>query len=102
MEGSARSIGVSNYMVQHLEEVLEHCKVVPAVDQIELHPYLTQQRMLRFCNEQKVATTAFSPLGADSYLSLGMAEENERVLADPTITSIADHRLSNISPFYIR
>ena len=57
--------------------------------QIESHPYLTQEKLVRFCGEQDIVVTAFSPLGAPSYLSLGMAEEGESVLRDPVVAEIA-------------
>jgi D-xylose reductase len=87
--GLVKRIGVCNLNISMLREVLCYCSIRPAVHQIELHPYLTQQRMLRYCREEGIAVTAFSPLGADSYLPLGMAGEGERVLADPVVTAIA-------------
>lgn len=88
--GLVKRIGVSNLPIALLREVLSYCAIRPAVHQIELHPYLTQQRMLRYCEMESIAVTAFSPLGADSYLSLGMAESEERLLADPVIAEIAE------------
>jgi D-xylose reductase len=73
-------------------DVLASCSIRPAVHQIELHPYLTQTRQLRFCAQEKIAVTAFSPLGAPSYLPLGMATPAENVLADPVVTAIAAAR----------
>ena len=87
--GLVRRIGVCNLTISLLREVLAACAIRPAVHQIELHPYLTQSRMLRYCQMEDIAVTAFSPLGADSYLSLGMAENDERVLADPVLAAIA-------------
>ncbi|MFT6382139.1 MAG: D-xylose reductase, partial [Akkermansiaceae bacterium] len=51
---------------------------------------LCQNALLRFCQQEDIAVTAFSPFGADSYLPLGMAEESERLLTNPTIQKIAD------------
>jgi diketogulonate reductase-like aldo/keto reductase len=63
-EGRARAIGVSNYMVQHLEEVLSQGKIVPAVDQIELHPfnYLTRRPTVDLCRQQGICVECYSPL----------------------------------------
>lgn len=89
--GLVKRIGVSNLTISLLREVLSDCRIRPAAHQIELHPYLTQQRMLRYCQQEKVAVTAFSPLGADSYLSLGMAGDEERLLTDAVMTAVAEN-----------
>jgi len=52
--GKAKAIGVSNYLVHHLEELLTEASVVPAVDQIELHPYLVQQELIDFCMQNRL------------------------------------------------
>ncbi len=87
--GLTKRIGVSNIGTAMLREVLSYAQIKPAVLQVEMHPYLCQQNLLRFCQEQDVAVTAFSPFGADSYLPLGMAKESERILAHPVIEKIA-------------
>ena len=87
--GLVKRIGVCNLNISALREVLASCSIRPAVHQIELHPYLTQPRQLRYCAQENIAVTAFSPLGAPSYLSLGMATSAENVLADPVLTRIA-------------
>jgi diketogulonate reductase-like aldo/keto reductase len=61
-EGRCRAIGVSNYMVHHLEELLSHAKVVPAVNQIELHPWCQQRDVVAFCKAHDIAVVAYSPL----------------------------------------
>jgi D-xylose reductase len=90
--GLVKHIGVCNLNISLLRDVLASCSIRPAVHQIELHPYLTQTRQLRFCAQEKIAVTAFSPLGAPSYLPLGMATPAENVLADPVVTAIAAAR----------
>ena len=57
--------------------------------QVESHPYLVQDKLLRFCQQQDIAFTAFSPLGALSYLSLNMAEPSDTVLTEPSVVEIA-------------
>lgn len=63
-EGVVRSIGVSNYMVHHLEELLGYAKVLPGVNQIELSPYIYEERraVVEFCRAHGIAVEAYSPL----------------------------------------
>ncbi|MFF1692509.1 aldo/keto reductase [Streptomyces sp. NPDC058257] len=62
-DGRAKSIGVSNFLPEHLEQLLAETSVVPAVNQIELHPHLQQRVSREFHAEQGIATEAWSPLG---------------------------------------
>ena len=87
--GLVKRIGVSNLNISLLRDLLAKCSIRPAVHQFEIHPYLAQPRQLRFCAQEKIAVTAFSPLGAPSYLPLGMATSDENVLRDPVVTAIA-------------
>lgn len=61
-EGACRAIGVSNYTVRHLEEVLETSDVVPTVNQVEFSPFLFQRELLAFCREHGIQLEAYSPL----------------------------------------
>lgn len=74
-EGHVRSIGVSNFQVDHLERIIEATGVVPAVNQIELHPRLQQPELRRFHAERGIATEAWSPLGRGRLLSDQTLEE---------------------------
>jgi 2,5-diketo-D-gluconate reductase A len=76
-DGRARSIGVSNFMVEHLERVIDASGEVPALNQIELHPLLQQAELRRFHSEHGIATEAWSPLARGGQL-----------LEDPTIREI--------------
>ena len=60
--GRARAIGVSNYLVPHLSELLSHAKEPPAVDQIELHPFLQHRETRALCSEHGIVVEAYSPL----------------------------------------
>ncbi|XP_034390955.1 aldo-keto reductase family 1 member B1 isoform X1 [Cyclopterus lumpus] len=62
--GKVRSIGVSNFSTLQLERLLALCRVPPAVNQIELHPYLVQTEMIEFCQSKNIALTAYSPFGS--------------------------------------
>lgn len=61
-EGFVRAIGVSNHQIRHLEAIMEDTGVVPAVNQVERHPLLTQQELLAFCGEQNIRMEAWRPL----------------------------------------
>ncbi len=87
--GLVKQIGVCNFGVALLRDLLAHARIPPAMLQIELHPYLTQQKLLRFCTEQDIAVTGFSPLGALSYVPLSMAERSESVLEQEVVKAAA-------------
>ncbi|MFF5724880.1 aldo/keto reductase [[Kitasatospora] papulosa] len=76
--GRVRSIGVSNFQPHHLRRLLDGSVVVPAVNQIEVHPYLTQDAVRSFGAEHGIATEAWSPIAQG------------KVLDDPTLVRIAD------------
>ena len=61
-EGKARAIGVSNYSIRELNELLHRSDIVPAVNQVEFHPFLYQEELLRFCKNNKIQLEAYSPL----------------------------------------
>lgn len=62
--GKAKAIGVANYSVDYLKDLLAHVSVVPAVNQVELHPRLPQAALLDFCRAHGIHSTAYSPLGS--------------------------------------
>ncbi|GGZ33038.1 oxidoreductase [Streptomyces inusitatus] len=77
-EGRARAIGVSNFLPEHLERLLAETSVVPAVNQIELHPQLQQSAVRAFHAEHGIATEAWSPLG-----------QGKGLLEVPTVVAVA-------------
>ena len=77
-EGRARSVGVSNFQPQHLRRLHGETDIIPAVNQIEAHPYLTQDDVRAFCAQHQIAVEAWSPLGQGS------------VLDDPVVGRIAE------------
>ncbi|KAF5364068.1 hypothetical protein D9756_000164 [Leucocoprinus leucothites] len=64
--GKVKSIGVSNFSIKTLEELLPHVKVVPAVNQVEAHPCLPQDDLLKYCEQKGILFVAYSPLGRSS------------------------------------
>ena len=87
--GLTQQIGVCNYNSGLLQDLLRYARIKPAMLQVESHPYLTQEKLLRLCRENDIAVTAFSPLGALSYLELDMAEQAESVLEQNVVQAAA-------------
>ena len=88
-EGLVKNIGACNVGTSMLRDVLSYAKVKPAVLQVELHPYNTQERLVRWCTENGIAVTGFSNLGASSYFELGMAQPAESCLENAAVKEIA-------------
>ena len=89
-DGLARHIGVCNYNTSLLHDLMSYARIKPAMLQIESHPYLTQEALIRTAQEYGMAVTAFSPLGASSYLELEMASQEETVLTERVVAEIAE------------
>ncbi len=85
-DGRVRAIGVSNFMVDHLTKLLEHANVVPAVNQIECHPYFQQRDVEEFGAEHGILTQAWSPIGGITFYRDG---NQTSTLDDPVIGAIA-------------
>jgi D-xylose reductase len=89
--GLVRDIGVCNFGCSLLRDLLSYARIRPAVLQVEMHPFLTQEKLLRYCREEGIVVTAFSPLGALSYFTLGMAQPEESVLRTEVVRELARH-----------
>jgi diketogulonate reductase-like aldo/keto reductase len=87
-DGKVRAIGVSNFMRHHLEDLLRQTDVVPAVNQIELHPYVAQPDVQKADAEHGILTQAWSPIGGITFYP-GWGEDRRNVLQDPIIAVIA-------------
>ncbi|GAA2569804.1 aldo/keto reductase [Winogradskya consettensis] len=87
-DGKVRAIGVSNFMRHHLDDLLAATTVVPAVNQIELHPYFTQPDVQKADAEHGILTQAWSPIGGITFYP-GWGEERKNVLQDQVIAEIA-------------
>jgi len=85
-DGKVRAIGVSNFMVEHLTQLLEQTDVVPAINQIELHPYFQQPEVHAFDTEHGIVTQAWSPIGGiTSY-----RDSEKRSFDEPDILAIGE------------
>jgi 2,5-diketo-D-gluconate reductase A len=78
-DGRVRAIGVSNFLLEHLDRLADETDVVPAVNQIELHPTFQQRSLTEVCRQRSIAVEAYSPLGQGADLG------------DPALISIANH-----------
>ncbi|KAJ9084875.1 hypothetical protein DSO57_1019515 [Entomophthora muscae] len=86
--GKVKHIGVSNFTIKNLQIILKDCVIRPAVNQVELHPYLPQHELLAFCKENNIHVTGYAPLG-----SFG----EPRVLEDPTLKNIAEKNNTDVA-----
>ncbi|MCL1594874.1 MAG: aldo/keto reductase, partial [Actinomycetia bacterium] len=82
--GKARAIGVSNFLPEHLDQLLEHANVAPAINQIEFHPHLQSPELVTYCQDHGIVVEAWSPLKAGA------------IIADPDLGAIAQHH--GVSP----
>jgi diketogulonate reductase-like aldo/keto reductase len=87
-DGDVRAIGVSNFMPHHLDDLFRRTEVVPAVNQIELHPYFSQPQVQKADAEHGILTQAWSPIGGITFYP-GWGEHRRNVLEDATIGAIA-------------
>ncbi|MFF9375726.1 aldo/keto reductase [Streptomyces griseoluteus] len=87
-EGKVRAIGVSNFMVGHLTALLDATTVVPAVNQLEVHPYFQQRPVLDFDDRHGILNQAWSPIGGITFYT-GQGDGRGSVLDDPAVTAIA-------------
>ena len=89
-DGRARSIGVSNFQVAHLERLAAETGTVPAVNQIELHPYFQNREVAAYGREHGIATEAWAPIAQG------------KVLEDPTLTEIAGRAGKSVAQVVLR
>jgi diketogulonate reductase-like aldo/keto reductase len=96
-EGLVREIGVSNFPVSLLHELMTQCRIPPAVNQVEAHPYLQQSKLLAYCQKRGVHFQAYSPLGSPGY-----KEEGEpTLLQDPVLKEIASRHNATVAQLCI-
>lgn len=100
--GLVRHIGVCNYNCALLRDMLSTAAIRPAVLQVELHPLLAQEKLLRFCRQERIAVTGFSPLGALSYVSLGMAGPDDSLLAQAPVRAAAERHAKTPAQIVLR
>jgi diketogulonate reductase-like aldo/keto reductase len=86
--GKARSIGVSNFKISDLETLLKYAEIKPAINQVEIHPFLPNDELIQWCMSHDILPVAYSPLGSqDQVPSTG-----EKVLTNPELIGIAERK----------
>jgi len=98
--GRAKSIGVSNFLVHHLEDLLAECHIVPSVNQVEFHPFLVQPELLKFCQSHKIQVEAWSPLMSGQIFTVqavqSLAEKYQRTPAQIALRWDLQHEVVTI------
>lgn len=84
--GRARAIGVSNWTIPQLEAMKPYAKVFPHVNQVEIHPFLPNDELVKYCFDNKVLPQAYSPLGSQNQVPT----TGERVAENKTLNEIAE------------
>jgi D-xylose reductase len=101
-QGLVKRIGVCNYNSGLLHDLMSYSTIKPAELQIESHPYLTQESLIRLAKSYGMAVTAFSPFGALSYIELDMADADESVLGQNVITEAAESHRKTAAQIVLR
>ncbi len=91
-EGLTRHIGVSDFSVKKLRDLIAHCKIKPEVNQVELHPLLQQPDLVAYCASEGIHITAWAPLGSSDRPDFVKAANVPVLLDNPVFKSIAQGR----------
>lgn len=89
--GRTKAIGVCNFEIEHLQRIMDECDIVPAINQIECHPYLQQKELKEFCHKHNITVEAYSPL-----------MNGTSVLKDPVIKDIAEKHKKTAAQIILR
>ncbi len=89
-QGLTKSIGVSNFSISRMEELLNQASFKPTVNQVESHPFLAQNELLNFCRKNNIVMTAYSPLGSTDRPETRKAKDEPSLLENPVINAIAE------------
>lgn len=88
-EGLVKNIGVCNFNVSLLTDLLANARIAPSVLQIESHPYLAQEYLVEFAKKAGVHVTAFSPLGSAGYVEMGWTKPTDGAINEPCVIEAA-------------
>lgn len=100
--GRARAVGVCNFEPRHVQLLVDRGGLLPAVDQVELHPHLPQQEIRRLAAQHGIAVESWSPLGGTSNSGWGKASKPNLLLTDPIIERIGDRHGKSAAQVLVR
>jgi len=101
--GKVKSIGVSNFNQFQLQRIMNNCTIKPVVNQIEVHPYLTNDALVNFCQENDIQVMAYSPLGNPSKPVTRVWDENAKtILQDDKLLAMAKKYNKTVAQICIR
>jgi diketogulonate reductase-like aldo/keto reductase len=83
--GKARAIGVSNFTIPNIKQIISYARIPPHVNQIEIHPFLPNTELVEFCRQHNIVPEAYSPLGSQNQVPT----TGEKVNTNPTLNAIA-------------
>ncbi|MDT0677540.1 aldo/keto reductase [Autumnicola musiva] len=101
-QGLVKHIGVSNFSMMKLKDLMKKTNETPEMNQVELHPYLQQKELLEFCSSNNINVTAFSPLGSGDRADSMKADNEPSLLENKTITKIAKKHGASAGQVLIR
>jgi diketogulonate reductase-like aldo/keto reductase len=88
-QGLTKSIGVSNYHIQLLMELLSYCEIKPVCNQIEYHPYLTEVSLVDYCKANEIVVVGYNTLCRGTYMSFH-TEKNKNLLEEPLVKKFSE------------
>lgn len=93
--GKAKAIGVSNYTINHLEEMKDYALIMPMVNQVEFHPFLYQEKLMNYCKLHNIVLEAYSPLAKGKRMEdrnlVSIAEKHKKTVAEVMIRWSLEH-----------
>jgi diketogulonate reductase-like aldo/keto reductase len=87
-EGKARSIGVSNWKISHLERLFKYAEIKPMINQIEIHPFLPNTELIEYCFAHNILPAAYSPLGSQEEVQA----TKEKLMDNTELNAVAKKR----------
>lgn len=88
-QGLVKHLGVSNFSIRKLKDLISKSEEKPEVNQVELHPFLPQDELVKFCHDNNINVTAYSPLGSGDRAASMKAEDEPSLLKEPAILKVA-------------